>query len=152
MTDGLSAASHSPLIPFYKAQDMLREPQHERPHHRRTFHPAQGTLTPLVPLSLRAIKGEGERRTEADVGAERQRLPLVQYWREGLGRTDGGGGALFAEGAASEGEECEGHADDTDTQDGGQALEQGLGVPADHEQGTESVQQVGNGVVSSDCR
>ena len=29
-----------------------------------------GTLTPLVPLSLRAIKGEGEKRTEAEVGAE----------------------------------------------------------------------------------
>ena len=31
--------------------------------------PHRGTLTPLIPLSLRAIKGEGERRTEADVGA-----------------------------------------------------------------------------------
>ena len=37
------------------------------------------TLTPLIPLSLRAIKGEGERRTEADVGALHPRLPLVQY-------------------------------------------------------------------------
>ncbi len=28
------------------------------------------TLTPLIPLSLRAFKGEGEKRTEAEVGAE----------------------------------------------------------------------------------
>ena len=28
------------------------------------------TLSPLIPLSLRAIKGEGERRTEADAGAD----------------------------------------------------------------------------------
>ncbi len=27
--------------------------------------PPQGTLTPLIPLSLRAFKGEGETRTEA---------------------------------------------------------------------------------------
>jgi hypothetical protein len=56
--DGLSEASHSPLIPFDKAQDMLREPQHELPPHRRTFHPAQGTLTALVSLSFAAFKGE----------------------------------------------------------------------------------------------
>ena len=31
--------------------------------------PHRGTFTPLIPLSLRAIKGEGEGRTEADVGA-----------------------------------------------------------------------------------
>ncbi len=48
--------------------------------------PPKGTLTPLVPLSLRAYKGEGERRTEAGVGATHPRLPLVQYW--------GGGGGM----------------------------------------------------------
>ncbi len=37
------------------------------------------TLTPLVPLSLRADKGEGEIRTEARIGVERQCGPLVQY-------------------------------------------------------------------------
>ena len=31
--------------------------------------PPRGTLTPLVPLSLRAFNGEGERRTEARTGA-----------------------------------------------------------------------------------
>ena len=32
--------------------------------------PHRGTFTPLIPLSLRAVKGEGEIRTEAEVGAE----------------------------------------------------------------------------------
>ena len=32
--------------------------------------PHTGTLTPLVPLSLKAVEGEGERRTEAGVGVE----------------------------------------------------------------------------------
>ena len=45
----------------------------------------KGTLTPLIPLSLRAVKGEGERRTEAHVRAEHARGPLVQYWGEGEG-------------------------------------------------------------------
>ncbi len=45
--------------------------------------PPKGTLTPFIPLSLRACKGEGERRTEADVGALHPRLPLVQYWGGG---------------------------------------------------------------------
>ena len=48
-----------------------------------TPRPPRATLTPLVPLSLRACKGEGEKRTEADplcfgTGG----LPLVQYWGE----------------------------------------------------------------------
>ena len=47
--------------------------------------PPWGTLSPLVPLSLRAYKGEGERRTEADVGALHPRRPLVQYWGGGGG-------------------------------------------------------------------
>ncbi len=32
--------------------------------------PHRGTLTPFIPLSLRAFKGEGERITEAEVGAK----------------------------------------------------------------------------------
>ena len=45
----------------------------------------KGTLTSFIPLSLRAYKGEGERRIEAGVGATHPRLPLVQYWGEGRG-------------------------------------------------------------------
>ena len=57
----------------------------------------RGTLTPLIPLSLRAFKGEGEIRIEAHVRAEHTRGPLIQYWGEGDGfrlggRNDGGGG------------------------------------------------------------
>ena len=44
--------------------------------------PHRGTLTPLIPLSLRAIKGEGEIRIEAHVRAEHARGPLIQYWGE----------------------------------------------------------------------
>ena len=33
----------------------------------------------MIPLSLRAFKGEGEIRTEAHVGAVHPRGPLVQY-------------------------------------------------------------------------
>ena len=55
--------------------------------------PGQGTLTPFIPFSprigvrgrLRAFKGEGERRTEAHVGALHPRGPLVQYWGGGRG-------------------------------------------------------------------
>ena len=55
--------------------------------------PPGGSLSPLVPLSprigvrgrLRACKGEGERRTEAQVRAEHAPGPLVQYWGEGDG-------------------------------------------------------------------
>ena len=43
----------------------------------------KGTLTPCIPLSLTGPKGEGERRTEADVGAAHPRLPLVRYCGEG---------------------------------------------------------------------
>ena len=56
--------------------------------------PHRGTLTPLIPLSLRAIKGEGEIRIEAHVRAEHARGPLIQYW----GERDGfrlGGGCVF---------------------------------------------------------
>ncbi len=42
--------------------------------------PHRGTLTPLVPLSLRAFKGEGEIRIEAHVRALHARGPLIQYW------------------------------------------------------------------------
>ena len=42
-----------------------------------------GTLTPFIPLSLRAFKGEGEIRTEGCIAALRQCIPLVQYWLEG---------------------------------------------------------------------
>ena len=42
-----------------------------------------GTLSPFIPLSLRAFKGEGERRTEAYACAMHMRMPLVQYWGEG---------------------------------------------------------------------
>ena len=52
-----------------------------RPHPQ----PHRGTLTPLVPLSLRAFKGEGEIRIEAHVRAEHARGPLIQYWGEGDG-------------------------------------------------------------------
>ena len=45
--------------------------------------PPRGTLSPLVPLSLRALKVEGERRTEAYACATHMRMPLVQYWGEG---------------------------------------------------------------------
>ena len=48
----------------------------------------KGTLTPLIPLSLIGPKGEGERGTEAGVGATHPRLPLVQYWGEGTGRSE----------------------------------------------------------------
>ena len=47
--------------------------------------PHRGTLTPLIPLSLRAIKGEGEIRIEAHVRALHARGPLIQYWGEGDG-------------------------------------------------------------------
>ena len=47
--------------------------------------PHRGTLTPFVPLSLGAIKGEGEIRIEAHVRAEHARGPLIQYWGEGDG-------------------------------------------------------------------
>ena len=44
--------------------------------------PHRGTLTPLVPLSLRAYKGEWEIRIEAHVRALHARGPLIQYWGE----------------------------------------------------------------------
>ena len=47
------------------------------PHHPR------GTLTPLVPLSLRAFKGEGEKRIGAHSCAKRMSVPLIQYRGEG---------------------------------------------------------------------
>ena len=58
-----------------------------RPHPQ----PHRGTLTPLVPLSLRAFKGEGEIRTEARTGAVHPCGPLVQYWGEGDGFPTGVG-------------------------------------------------------------
>ncbi len=63
------------------------EGAHEGRHYRGgdAPRPHRGTLTPLVPLSLRAYKGEGERRTEADACALHMRLPLVQYWGRGEG-------------------------------------------------------------------
>ena len=47
--------------------------------------PHRGTLTPLIPLSLRAIKGEGEIRIEVHVRALHARGPLIQYLGEGDG-------------------------------------------------------------------
>ena len=41
--------------------------------------PTWGTLTPLVPLSLRAFKGEGEKRIGAHSCAKRMSVPLIQY-------------------------------------------------------------------------
>ena len=41
----------------------------------------------MIPLSLRAFKGEGEIRIEAHVRAEHARGPLIQYWGEGDGRS-----------------------------------------------------------------
>ena len=61
-------------------------------------HGGMGTLTPFVPLSLRAFKGEGEIRIEAHVRAEHAHGPLIQYWGEGrdgfrlgVGMRGGGG-------------------------------------------------------------
>jgi len=47
----------------------------------------EGTLTPLIPLSLRAFKVEGERITEGRTYAVHTCGPLVQYWG---GRGKGG--------------------------------------------------------------
>ncbi len=43
----------------------------------------QGTLTPLIPLSLRAIKGEGEEKTEASTCAKAQVLASSLVLGEG---------------------------------------------------------------------
>ncbi len=48
--------------------------------------PRRGTLTPFIPLSLRAFKVEGEIRIEAHVRALHARGPLIQYWGKGKGR------------------------------------------------------------------
>ena len=48
-----------------------------------TGQEGEGTLTPFVPLSLRAFKGEGEGRIEAGMGALHPCRPLLQYWGEG---------------------------------------------------------------------
>ena len=42
-------------------------------------HSAQGTLSPLIPLSLRAIKGEGERRIGHAHVLKHMRMPLIRY-------------------------------------------------------------------------
>ena len=65
--------------------------------------PHRGTLTPLIPLSLRAFKGEGEIRTEAHVRALHARGPLVQYWGEGDGFPIGAGGEREEEGCNDKG-------------------------------------------------
>ncbi len=58
-----------------------------RPYGRR-----KGTLTPLIPLSLRAYKGEGEIRIEGRMGALHPCGPLIQYWGEGgMGYQSGSG-------------------------------------------------------------
>ena len=62
--------------------------------------PHRGTFTPLIPLSLRAVKGEGEIRTEAEVGASAPTSASSSVlgrrgwgWILALGgRNDGGGG------------------------------------------------------------
>ena len=41
--------------------------------------PRRGTLTPFIPLSLRANKGEGEIRIGARVCAKRTPVPLIRY-------------------------------------------------------------------------
>ena len=43
----------------------------------------EGTLTPLVPLPLRACKGEGEERIGASVCALRTPMPLIRYQGKG---------------------------------------------------------------------
>ena len=48
----------------------------------------------MIPLSLRAFKGEGEIRTEARMRALHACGPLVQYW----GKGDLEGWVLFVEG------------------------------------------------------
>ena len=53
--------------------------------------PHRGTLTPLIPLSLRAFKGEGEIRIEAHVRALHARGSLIQYWG-GMGMDSGSRG------------------------------------------------------------
>ena len=59
-----------------------------------TAHPPhRGTLTPFIPLSLRAFNGEGEIRTEADACAMHMRMPLVRYWGEGWNDEGFGGGS-----------------------------------------------------------
>ena len=45
--------------------------------------PLRGTLTPLVPLSLRANKGEGEKKQRGAPAPRRRCTPLVWYWGEG---------------------------------------------------------------------
>ena len=54
---------------------------------RLSLRRRKGTLTPLVPLSCRAIKGEGERRTEAEVGARAPTSASSSILGRGEGRT-----------------------------------------------------------------
>ncbi len=44
-------------------------------HDEMPILPYSGTLTPFIPLSLRAFKGEGERRIEGSACARAQALP-----------------------------------------------------------------------------
>ena len=59
-----------------------------------TPQPSKGTLTPLIPLSLRAYKGEGEKKQRQRLALMRQPLPLVRYLGEGM---DSGSGAGMAD-------------------------------------------------------
>ena len=57
-----------------------------------TTPPAPGTLSPFIPLSLRAFKEEGERKTEAYACAMHMRMPLVLVLWERRGMESGLGG------------------------------------------------------------
>ena len=58
-----------PLVRYWGVGRGMHRTPHSEPGRGYPL-PHTGTLTPLVPLSLRAVEGEGEIRTEADVGAE----------------------------------------------------------------------------------
>ena len=68
-----------------------------RPHPQ----PHRGTLTPFIPLSLRAIKGKGERKTEACTCAKAQ-VHASSFGTGGRGvRTTEEGGTTACSGFSS---------------------------------------------------
>ena len=84
---------------FRHGFDCLRDGEgtltpHSKPGREYPSSPHRRTLTPLIPLSLRALKGEGEEKTEASACAMAQALAssLVLGRREGI--TERGRGEL----------------------------------------------------------